>query len=133
MRVGLCFAALDAYGLRSRYIILLMCLLPTAMPFSGNRLLSNSNQAGKANPFQYGLRQESGNLELVGTIKSPGQTRHSMSWSSDDRYLATSTGESVSVWKLPRKDLHQVYKNIDARSTKSEDEEPAKVGRTSRR
>ena len=102
------------------------------MAFTGNRLLSNSNQAGKANPFQDGLRQEGGgpsNLELVGTIKSPGQTRYSMSWSSDGRYLATSTGESVSVWRIPRKDLHQAYKNIDARSTMCEDEEPAKVGR----
>ncbi len=117
--VGLCFAALDAYGPRSRYIILLMCLLPTAMAYTGNRLLSNSNQ----------LRPESGNLELVGTIKSPGQTRYSMSWSSDGRYLATSTDESVSVWRLPRKDLHKAHKNFDARSTMSEDEEPAKVGK----
>ena len=66
-------------------------------------------------------------IELVGTIKSPGQTRYSMSWSSDGRYLATSTGEDVSVWRLPGRDLHYANK-IAARSTMSEDEETIQVG-----
>ena len=26
-----------------------------------------------------------------------------MSWSTHDKYLATSTGDNVSVWRLPRK------------------------------
>ena len=115
--------------------ILTNCLLTTAMSFNGNRRLSHANQAGKANPFQDGLRPESrgaSRLEPVCTIDSQGQTRYSMSWSSDDRYLATSTGKNVSVWRLPGKNLHHAWhanKNIDARSTMSEDEELAKVGR----
>jgi hypothetical protein len=52
-----------------------------------------------------------------------------MSWSSDGRYLATSTGETVSVWRLPEKDLNHANKNLDARFTMSEEEETKKVGR----
>ena len=104
--------------------ILLNCLLPTALSITGNRLLSNAIQAGKAKPIHDGLRLEGGRrrLELVATIESPGQTRSSMSWSSDGRYLATSTGESVSVWRLPEKDLIRANKNIEARITTYEEE-----------
>ena len=94
------------------------------MSFTGKCFLSKSNQAGKAYLFKNGLRPENGgpsNIEFVGTIESLGQTRYSMSWSSDGRHLATSTGENVSVWRLPGKDLQQAIKNIDA--------EQAKVGR----
>eukprot|EP00291_Cryptomonas_curvata_P010066 CAMPEP_0172194132 /NCGR_PEP_ID=MMETSP1050-20130122/25386_1 /TAXON_ID=233186 /ORGANISM="Cryptomonas curvata, Strain CCAP979/52" /LENGTH=161 /DNA_ID=CAMNT_0012869857 /DNA_START=45 /DNA_END=527 /DNA_ORIENTATION=+ len=40
-------------------------------------------------------------LELVGTIDARRQTRSSMSWSTHDKYLAMSTGDNVSVWRLP--------------------------------
>ena len=53
-----------------------------------------------------------------------------MSWSSDGRYLATSTSESVSVWRLPEKDLNHANKNIDARFTMSEEEETKMVRRS---
>ena len=101
------------------------------MSIDGNRLLSNAVQERKAKSFHDGLRPESGRrrLELVGTIECPGQTRSSMSWSSDGRYLATSTGETVSVWRLPEKDLNHANKNLDARFTMSEEEETKKVGR----
>ena len=92
------------------------------MSIIGNSLLSNAIQAGKAKPSHDGLHPKSGRrrLELVGTIKSPGQTQSSMSWSSDGMYLATSTGEKVSVWRLPAKELKHFNKNIDARCTMSE-------------
>ncbi len=99
------------------------------MSVTGSRFLSNANQACKANPFHDGLHPLSRGttrLELVGTIDSPGQIRSSMSWSSDGRYLATSTGEDVSVWRLPVRDLHYANK-IAARSTMSEDEETIQV------
>ncbi len=81
------------------------------------------------NPVHGGLRPEDGGprLELVGTIESPGQKRSSMSWSSDGRYLATSTVEHVSVWRLPEKDLKHANLNIDARCTTYEEEEQNKV------
>ena len=53
-----------------------------------------------------------------------------MSWSSDGRYLATSNGENVSVWRLPAKDLKHSNKNMDARVTMPEEEETKKVGRS---
>ena len=100
------------------------------MSITGGRFLSNANQACKANPFHEGHHPQSRGtprLELVGTIESPGQIRSSMSWSSDGRYLATSTGEDVSVWRLPGRDLHYTDK-IAARSAMSEDEETIQVG-----
>ena len=66
-------------------------------------------------------------LELVGTIEAPGQKRSSMSWSSDGRFLATSTSEHVSVWRLPAKDLNHANMNIDASLTTSEEVETKKV------
>jgi hypothetical protein len=95
------------------------------MSITGSRLLRNANQACEANPFHNGLHPQSGvtpRLELAGKIESPGQTRSSMSWSSDGRYLATSTGEDVSVWRLPGRGLH--YTNKIAMS---EDEEKIQV------
>ena len=68
-------------------------------------------------------------LELVGTIEAPGQKRSSMSWSSDGRFLATSTSEHVSVWRLPAKDLNHANMNIDASLTTSEEVETKKVER----
>ena len=53
-----------------------------------------------------------------------------MSWSSDGRYLATSNGENVSVWRLPAKDLKHSNKNMDARVTMPEDEETKEVGKS---
>ena len=99
---------------------------------SGNRLLSDANQGAKATPLHGRPRPEnegSSRLELVGTIDSPGQTRTSMSWSSDGKYLATSTGKNVSVWRLPGKKLYPAHKNSDARSTKAKKEVTPKVSK----
>ena len=99
------------------------------MSITGSRFLSNANQACKANPFHEGHHPQSRGtprLELVGTIESPGQTRSSMSWSSDGRYLATSTGKNVSVWRLPGWGLHYANK-IAARSAISEDKKTIQV------
>jgi hypothetical protein len=76
-----------------------------AMPSTGGRVLRTAIQAGKAKLFCDGFHPESGRasrLELVGTIDCPRQTRKSLSWSIDGKYLATCTNESVSVWRLPR-------------------------------
>ena len=102
------------------------------MSITEDRHLSNAIQAAKFKPIHDGLRSKGGHrpLEMVGTIESPGQTRSSMSWSSDGRYLATSTSESVSVWRLPEKDLNHANKNIDARFTMSEEVETKMVRRS---
>ena len=117
-------ARISTYILRS-----VLCVSVAAISSTGNRVLSNATQA-----FQVpnGTIAESGvtsRLELVGTIIAcPGQT-HTMSWSPDGRYLATSIGEKVSLWQLPEKSPmgdqpnHQRHanKDIDVRLTVSED------------
>ena len=120
--------------------ISVLCVSVAAISSAGNRVLSNAMQAANAKPFPVpnGTIPENGKtsgLELVGTILAcPGQT-HTMSWSPDGRYLATSIGEKVSLWLLPEKSPvgdqpnHQRHanKDIDVRSTVSEDENITKV------
>ena len=72
-----------------------------AMSSTGNRVLGDFMPAGKANPFHDEPRGTTTRLELVGTI--PHQTQSIMNWSPDGRHLATSTGENVYIWRLPRK------------------------------
>ena len=100
----------------------------TDMSVAGNIIVSNAIQAEKI--IQLRSPEEKGpRLGIVGIIKSPGQDRSSMSWSSDGRFLATSTSEHVSVWRLPAKDLNHANMNIDASLTTSEEVETKKVER----
>jgi hypothetical protein len=62
------------------------------------------------------LREKNGRstpFKLLGTIPCRGQTRSSMSWSPDGRTLATSTGQSVSVWRLL--ELHSNEHNMSSK------------------
>jgi hypothetical protein len=82
----------------------LLLLLLTA-PIDANQISGRDTQRDEIrNPRDRSLRAmkvQSSHIKLVGTIQCPGQTQSSMSWSPEGSFLATSTGQNVSVWRLP--------------------------------
>jgi hypothetical protein len=64
--------------------------------------------------------QRSSRLRLVGTIPCSGKMAENISWSPNGRYLAVTSGQNVSIWRLP---VLRSEKSNSSRSAKSETSE----------